>query len=676
MKEARRGRRWGAALPLLPSALALLIYLPPLVLLCLFLADGRFIERLATTGTDARPLGQAQMWVSDSPDASPPPRLADAKDGVLDPDRIWKPVALPHGEVENLDTTSPLAAPPPESGPKVVWYRIPLGEPSPSSVPIQIYVPRIFALGTSAIYLDGRLAWRQPDTPLMAPFYNPILLEAFPDADAPRQEMFVRIATRAKDGSALSAPWISRSGALTRAYGLRALFQSGLVSTTWVAYWCAGAMAFLIYFWRLRKPDGELYLRFTLLALLAPTVMTGYTHFDVVASHQILFIWIALIGPLPVTYYSILLYQVLLGVPRAPAIGVVRAVFAALALLISARIGLCVYEGALADIKDSLVQLVIVPTAVQLAYILYFFLRRPGALSMAIAVMNGLIVLSAIHDTYLASHVRYFDDLFYLTVLFVITLPVYLFVIAKMFARSIDVAESLHSVVQNALAQKEVELRLEHEARLQIANQQTVSLERERMMQEMHDGIGSSLISALFYLRNGERDSADAARVLEECIDELKISIDSLDVSEGGVTSLLSSLRYRLEPRLRDRGLKLSWGVDETPPLDWLDGKGRLHVLRILQEILTNLMKHSDADALRIWTQVRPHEGAEGVAIYVDDNGALFHAPPPDTISLARQGIGNVISRTRRLNGRCDWELLPDGNRFVLWLPIVNNSTV
>ena len=97
-----------------------------------------------------------------------------------------------------------------------------------------------------------------------------------------------------------------------------------------------------------------------------------------------------------------------------------------------------------------------------------------------------------------------------------------------------------------------------------IEREQTLMHERQRLMRDMHDGVGSSLMSALRLVEHGEAALVDVPQVLRECIDDLKISIDSLEPVDADLLALLKSgtdarvqflvnaLRVRFQAKLTD----------------------------------------------------------------------------------------------------------------------------
>ena len=86
-------------------------------------------------------------------------------------------------------------------------------------------------------------------------------------------------------------------------------------------------------------------------------------------------------------------------------------------------------------------------------------------------------------------------------------------------------------------------------------------------MQEMHDGLGSSLVSALRVVENGKMQSGELAGVLKDCIDDLKLAIDSIEPVDDDLLLLLATLRFRLGARLENTGIRLHWKVSKIPPL-------------------------------------------------------------------------------------------------------------
>jgi signal transduction histidine kinase len=152
--------------------------------------------------------------------------------------------------------------------------------------------------------------------------------------------------------------------------------------------------------------------------------------------------------------------------------------------------------------------------------------------------------------------------------------------------------------------------------------------------------------------------------ILRDCVDDLKLTIDSLEPVEADLLLLLAALRFRLEQRFEQTGLTLRWQVEDLPRLPWLEPASALQVLRILQEVFTNLIKHAEAGEIRVGTGVRE----DGVYVTVRDDGRGFEVEEALGRRIGR-GLANIIQRADDLGGKASWS---DGGKcFELWLPLV-----
>jgi signal transduction histidine kinase len=185
------------------------------------------------------------------------------------------------------------------------------------------------------------------------------------------------------------------------------------------------------------------------------------------------------------------------------------------------------------------------------------------------------------------------------------------------------------------------------------------------LTQDMHDGMGSSLVTALLAVERGNADAGMVADVLKHCIDDLKLTIDSMEPIQADLLLLLANLRYRLGPRLESAGIRLRWEVADVPMMEWIDPRNSLHILRILQEAFTNIVKHAAASEIRVATAV---EG-ESVVVIIDDNGRGFSM----TAGMEKEGKGLRNQRRRATSIGAEVTVAPGdhgGTRLVLRLPV------
>ena len=207
------------------------------------------------------------------------------------------------------------------------------------------------------------------------------------------------------------------------------------------------------------------------------------------------------------------------------------------------------------------------------------------------------------------------------------------------------------------------ELRRQQQRLIEVENERTLLLERERLMHDMHDGLGSTLASWLAAAERGLVRPTEVAEVLRDCMDDLRAVIDSLEPVEHDLVALLAMLRFRLGRRLDAAGIELDWSMGDLPPLGWLGPSEALQVMRVVQETLANAVKHSRATRVR----VQADNLNDIVRIRVADNGCGFDAEVPHE----GRGLRLLHQRAKQLGGSVAIEShLGTGTSVTLLLPM------
>ena len=618
-----------------------------------------------TAGPPPAHITEAQIWPSPSSAWQPPDRLSDSDDAVLSPNTPWQSTPLPHARPRSVARGGDAWQEPPD----VLWYRmtLPASALAPTPQGARLYIPRWQTMGTVAIYVNGAVAWQARGSRVWNGFNHPVWIDLagkFPPGSSP--VVHVRMASLKGIGGALSTVWAGSAESLTPGWHARSLVQRYLLGFARGAYLLLGLGAFGVWLMLGRQRADSMYLVFFLMSvfhtLSTLQYLVGDESFGIPDAW---FSWLTLVGTFGSSVCSFYFLCLIQNTPRRrwgrALVGYVAAIW---------LVTLPVWGMDQTSVLP-LLRLALVPPSLLILWVAVLGAwRQRNWRNVLLAAWILASFPVGFHDLALQ---RYHDvESIYLTPYVYLGLfTMFLWIATTRYNRALTVAEQANATLAERLAEQQQALAETH-ARLRSAErQQTLLQERQRLMRDMHDGVGSSLMSALRVVENGRGADLDLAQVLKECIDDLKISIDSLEPVDADLLALLANLRFRMGPRLQGAGLHLEWQVRELPPLTWLDSASALHVLRIIQEVLTNVIKHSGATHIVLETREAPGSAGEGVEVLITDNGQPFTAPPPRETPPARRGLSNIRSRAQALGAQVSWTPVASGGTcFCLWLPV------
>lgn len=207
--------------------------------------------------------------------------------------------------------------------------------------------------------------------------------------------------------------------------------------------------------------------------------------------------------------------------------------------------------------------------------------------------------------------------------------------------------ERSNAELEGRVAEKTREIEASIASLEESRRQQALAAERQRILADMHDGVGASLIGLLRHAQSGAANAASIEQRVNEALQEMRIAVDALQSREDDMAAVLGSLRYRLNDMIQATGIELEWDVSELPAVRGLTPTVVFAVQRILLEAISNALKHSGARKLRIAAHSAEPEQIE---IRVEDDGRGFAMANPRT----GLGIGNMLARAGRIGARLD----------------------
>lgn len=241
----------------------------------------------------------------------------------------------------------------------------------------------------------------------------------------------------------------------------------------------------------------------------------------------------------------------------------------------------------------------------------------------------------------------------YVSILFCLTMG---FIIADRYTRAARELHALNQTLAERVAERERQLAVSFERTREALQQAAVLAERQRLMRDMHDGLGSRLSGALGVLRRDDASSHSVAvEYISEALEELKLAVDSLQDYGGDIDTVLGHLRYRLRDRLKAAGVSLVWRAQPLPPFKELTPTGVRSIQHLMLEVIANAMRHGAATEIVVTTRFDPE--ADCAWIVIEDNGRGFD---PHAIQGGR-GLTLIRQRARELGGEAAIGVGPGG---------------
>lgn len=141
-----------------------------------------------------------------------------------------------------------------------------------------------------------------------------------------------------------------------------------------------------------------------------------------------------------------------------------------------------------------------------------------GCFAMSVTVAAG------VHDWVKFTGVANFERTYLLSYANAVTLILLASILIATIAAALSRSRRASAILRERIRQREAELRARYAERAELERASARYEERERLLRDMHDGIGSSLSSARILLRSGRLSAEEAADVLQECTDDLRLT--------------------------------------------------------------------------------------------------------------------------------------------------------
>ena len=167
--------------------------------------------------------------------------------------------------------------------------------------------------------------------------------------------------------------------------------------------------------------------------------------------------------------------------------------------------------------------------------------------------------------------------------------------------------------------------------------------ERKRISKDLHDGLGQQLL--LIKNKVVKNNDNEAKNLVETAIEEVRgISRDlhPFQLQELGITKAIEMTLSQID---ENTTLFISSEIDNIDNI--FDKRQEINIFRIVQESLSNIIKHANAEASKVTLKRNLHS----IILEIKDNGIGFDFSEKYQ-NIKSMGLKTLLERTKFLNGQ------------------------
>ena len=194
--------------------------------------------------------------------------------------------------------------------------------------------------------------------------------------------------------------------------------------------------------------------------------------------------------------------------------------------------------------------------------------------------------------------------------------------------------------------------------------------ERQHLAQEVHDTLGGELIAARLQLASLAMRLGEQPAEIAQRLEQLQATLRTLATLKSRVLhglrpdslhgmGLTGALQAMAGPLAADAGIRLQMQLDEVHA----DRSTELVIFRVVQESLTNMVKHAAATEAEILLRDQPCD----IYLFVRDNGRGFRLPDR---TVSGHGLDGMRGRVESAGGQLSVASEPGkGTQIAVTLP-------
>lgn len=243
-----------------------------------------------------------------------------------------------------------------------------------------------------------------------------------------------------------------------------------------------------------------------------------------------------------------------------------------------------------------------------------------------------------------------------------VLLLVFAWVLLRRFSQALNTAETLNKDLEKKVAESRQIITQSFEERRKLELSEAASTERMRIYRDLHDDVGSRLLS-IIHAEPGSPMTNMARATLES----LRQAVSKANTPDQPLATLLADIREESALRLEGSGHQFNWQQSPGNYQVVVAADTAFNVNRICKELVSNIIRH--AQASHVTFNVTHAEDA--ISLEVRDNGCGL-----DESTIPGNGLQHLRSRAEEIEADIDWHGSQDGTTTRLYFRCHGQSNI
>lgn len=299
--------------------------------------------------------------------------------------------------------------------------------------------------------------------------------------------------------------------------------------------------------------------------------------------------------------------------------------------------------------------------ALAMLCIIYEAIRKPKETNVAMSLATMPMFVLAIWDhwnVWLSGARDAYQRYYYSPLLVLFMLVAISLLMMRQFQLAMRSDEQYRRSLEQEVERQRAELQAQHERERARAQQSAVMAERQRIVRDMHDGLGAQLAGMLAVVRSDQAVAQELEADIASAIAHLRSTIDNLSTSETDLSTVLAQFRFHHEQRLQRAGLQLVWNVELLPVPEW-PSAALWELQQMLREVFANILKHAKASTITVRSLCQ----GERCTISITDDGLGFD---PGAVKTGR-GMQHLRDRATQIGLHFELDTAPGQGTRISW---------